>query len=116
MDQDTVTRAFGVISEEIKAIIHELNDEGAHAFRSGRYEDVDRLRHVGEELAVFRGSVGQLQTLWVSKFLSYNGNTTQPKPVRDQPMPILDEPSFPIPEEPATGEGTGLLGRLDHLQ
>ncbi len=115
MDEDKVTRAFGVIDEEINAIIQELNDEGAQAFRHGRYEEVDRLRQVGAELAVFRGSVEQLQTLWVSKFCADNSNTAQPKTVTVQPKPLREQQSSPPPKDTAKRESTGLLGRLDQF-
>jgi hypothetical protein len=109
MDEDKVTRAFGVISEEIRALIEELNDEGARAFRHSKYEIVDRLRKMGEELAVFHGNVEQLETQWVNKFGADNDNSAQPEPEREQ------QP-FTLPEETVGNNGTGLLDRLEQFK
>lgn len=106
MDQDKVTVAFAVINKEITAIIQELNDEGAQAFRSSRYEDVDRLRTMGEELGAFRERVEQLKTQWVGKFGASNDNSSEPEPLNEEPPPA-------VPKKKAVREGTGLLDRLN---
>ena len=68
MEQDNVALAFDTIIRDINAAIEGLNDEGAEAFLSGRYEDVNRLRQRGEALAGFSGEVEQLLTVWVTQF------------------------------------------------
>jgi CRISPR/Cas system CMR-associated protein Cmr5 small subunit len=106
VEQDKVARAFAVIIQEIKATIEELNDQGAEAFRRSKYEEVDRLRKLGAELADFRDSVNHLQTIWFSKFLAGSDNSA-----RQEPMQV--QPPSPQPEAEPVKEGSGLLGRLE---
>ena len=108
MEQDKVVVAFTVINKEIELIMEALNDEGAEAFRSGSYEQVDRLRRVAEELGVFQETARQLHTHWVAKFGPDNGLPTPRRPVQN-------EAAAPQPELQVAEEGTGLLGRLGQV-
>jgi MoaA/NifB/PqqE/SkfB family radical SAM enzyme len=105
MEQDKVAVAFDVICREVEAAIKELNDEGARAFQTSRYDDVEKLRQVAEELGVFHYNVRQLHNHWIAKFASAD----------------LSPPAQEEPQESSTGalrppevakEGTGLLNRL----
>jgi hypothetical protein len=108
MEHDKVEVAFTVIGKEIELIMEALNDEGAKAFRSGSYEQVDKLRRVAEELGAFHETARQLHTHWVAKFGPDNGLPIPHRPAQTQ------SPA-PQPEMQMAEEGTGLLGRLGHV-
>ncbi len=70
MDQDEVTIAFDIVLEAIENAIAALNQQGAKAFQSGKYELAKDLTEKGIEMTAFRGKVDDLRKEWLNGFAS----------------------------------------------
>ncbi len=68
MDQNEVAIAFDIVLEEIENAIAALNQQGAQAFQSGKYEVARDLTEKGSQMAVFRTKVADLQREWLQTF------------------------------------------------
>lgn len=68
MDQNEVTIAFDIVLEEIENAIAALNQQGAQAFQSGKYDVAKELMEIGSQMAAFRTKVKDLQREWHNIF------------------------------------------------
>ncbi|HHS97355.1 MAG TPA: hypothetical protein ENK08_05570 [Chloroflexi bacterium] len=68
MNKDLVDTAFSIIREEIGAVVEKLNERGGQAFREGKYDEVEELRKIAEDLMTFCAEVERLRAEWVSHF------------------------------------------------
>jgi hypothetical protein len=71
MDQNEVAIAFDIVLEEIENAIAALNQEGAQAFQSGKYDVASDLMEKGSQMAAFRSKVKDLQKEWLNIFALY---------------------------------------------
>ena len=68
MDQNDVAVAFDIVLEGIENAIEALNQEGAQAFKSGKYEAAKDLMEKGSSMILFRGKISDLQKEWLNIF------------------------------------------------
>jgi len=68
MNADGITTAFDLIIEEISSISKIVKDQGASAFREGRYKEAQSLAATGERLSLFRNKVEELCEEWHNGF------------------------------------------------
>jgi hypothetical protein len=68
MDQNEVAIAFDIVLEEIENAIEALNQQGAQAFQSGKYEEAKELMEKGSQMTAFREKVNELQKEWSNIF------------------------------------------------
>jgi hypothetical protein len=68
MDRNEVAVAFDIVLEEIENAIAVLNQQGAQAFQSGKYDVARNLMEKGSQMAAFRSKVKDLQKEWLNIF------------------------------------------------
>jgi len=68
MDQNEVATAFEIVLEEIENAIAALNQQGAQAFQSGKYDIAKDLMEKGSQMSAFRAKVKDLQQEWLNIF------------------------------------------------
>lgn len=64
MKSDGVQTALDIVSEEIRAVVAQLNREGGEAFKASRYEKADLLSKQGKQLQQFAKKLGTLRQEW----------------------------------------------------
>lgn len=79
MDQDEVAIAFDIVLEEIENAIAALNQQGAQAFQSGKYDLARDLMEKGSQMAAFRSKVNDLQKEWLNIFATVPAPKTRKK-------------------------------------
>lgn len=68
MERNEVAVAFDMVLQEIDRAIAALNQEGAEAFQSGRYEMAKNLTEKGAQMKGFRDKVAGLRKEWHDLF------------------------------------------------
>lgn len=66
MKGDSVKTALNLVSEEIAAVVAQLNHEGSEAFKRSRYQEAERLSTQGKLLNKFSDHLLSLRKEWVS--------------------------------------------------
>ncbi len=85
MDQNEVAIAFDILLEEIENAIAALNQQGAEAFQSGKYDVARDLMEKGSQMAAFRSKVNDLQKEWINIFA-----TVTPPKVRKRSRKVAE--------------------------
>jgi restriction system protein len=68
MEQNEVVIAFNMVLEAIDNAIAALNQQGAQAFQSGKYDIAGDLTEKGKQIRGFRTKVSELQKEWLNIF------------------------------------------------
>jgi restriction system protein len=77
MDQNEVAVAFDIVLEEIEDVIEVLNNEGAQAFQSGKYDIAKDLIDKGSQMTAFREKVSDLRKEWTNIFANVARGTVR---------------------------------------